>query len=192
MNLKLVFGIIVPVIFIIVITLIANSNASFKASTNYVNTIELKDVYAEGKLRNYVKIGEIMLENGNILGKRYKLESITACLRDLDGTKEPMQIGQVQYSEGDYNPSGGIDEFIYDSNSRDRSVQVNANEEKTVTIFIQPNYNYYQDYNQLRTQYQDYDQVVLIENKNSYNSYNDCYNLQTNQDTILKTIKLNI
>ena len=198
MKLKLILGIIIPLVIIVVLAMLGSLDIGFEAKKSFEKKLTLDDMFVDGNLRQTVKVGEIKLTNDYFLGKRYDLPKYKACLVDRESLKPKMDAANVVYSEGDYTYEKDI---IYDSNYYGRSgaaqsVQVDSNSNKTVYIYLNPTIyvdTYRYDYTNpnnpkaitktfqesLLEQYGAYDEIVLVENKKTtgYN-YASCSNFQ--------------
>ena len=180
MKFKIIFGVIIPLLLMLVLAILGSSDEGFSLKKKFVESISTKEVIYNDQLRNTIKIGDITLKNDYFLGKRSSLKPLIACLIDKEKVKQNLNAGSVFYSEGDYE--SGSDSLInYNSNSQERSVEIPAHGSKKVYVYITPSYAYYANYSELLEQYKDYDELVVLEQKKSndyYNSYADCYGLQ--------------
>jgi len=172
MILKIVFGIVIPLVIIISLAIIANIDSDFSVSFNYSKSLNLNEISHEGKIRSYVKIGEVNLENNYFLPKRFTLEPLYACLVDEEKISRPITAGNIEFSEGDYNYEGNFD---YYSQSKDRSVEINSNEKKIVNIYLMPIYSFsYMNLSMLIEEYGEYDKIIIIQNTQNKNYYSVC------------------
>lgn len=180
MKIKIILGIILPLILILGLAILGSVDVGFSVEKQFVHQITIKDVFSEKQLKNTIKLGDINIENQYFLGKRYDLKPLTACLIDKENVKQRMNAGSVSYSEGDYNPTEVV-VYNYYNTKQERSVEIPANGKKTISIYLNPSYAYYQNYSQLLEQYKDYDEIVLVEQKpQKFGSYynQDCYSFQ--------------
>ena len=152
MRLKIIFGIVLPVLLIILLAIVGSLDIGFSTTKTFVKQITVKDIVSDGSLRNTLKLGEYNFKNEYFLGKRYSLKPLMACLVDKESVKQNYNAGNVFYSEGDYSPGK---EVFYSDNSQELSVEISAGSKKTVTIYINPSYSYYQNYTQLLEQFKE-------------------------------------
>lgn len=183
MKAKIIFGIIIPALVILTLSILASSTQGFSAKTEFIDQITLTDVFHDSQLRNSVKVGEISLANDYFLAKRHTLNPLTACLVDKDHAKSILDAGTITYSEGDYDLNK--DSLIYSSYNynynQPQSVEIPAHGAKKVAIFINPSYNYYENYSQLLEQYKEYEELVIVNQQKQDNYYGygqGCYSLQ--------------
>jgi len=197
MKLKIIFGIALPIIFIIVLAILGSNDSGFSVKKKFVDSISLKDAAYNGQPRNTIKIGDIILENEYFLGKRYSLPALTACLIDKEKVKQNANAGSVFYSEGDYDPYSSEGLVAY-NDYQQRSIEIPAYGKETAGVFMNPSYAYYANYSELLAQYQDYDELIILEkndksrNRNGYYDpgYQDCYNLKESDIEEAKHIPL--
>ncbi len=204
MKLKIILGIIIPVIIILVLAILGSLDIGFKAEHVYDKQLTLSDMFSEGNLRQHIKIGEIRITNDYFMSKRYNLPRLKACLVDKEAGKQIIDAANVFYSEGDYTYNNDIIyPDYYGRSGVPQSVQIESNGNKTVYVYLQPtiNVNYY-DYNnpndpkststvqqRLLQQYGEYDEIVLIEQEKNYQNYN-CYNFDQSQ--IQKSVHISL
>lgn len=188
MNLKIFFGIIIPAVLIVILTIISSIDAGFSVDRTFIHDLNVQEVFENGNLRSSIEIGKIRLENDYFLPKRYEISYTTACLVDEDGTKEPQDAGYLSYSEGDSSSNYGYyDSYSY-SSGQETSIEIGADKSKTVKIYLNPQNLYAYEYGSNLTQqeiiiqkYGDYDALVLVESgRNTYN-YNSCYSLSESE-----------
>ena len=189
MKYKVIFGIVIPVVVIIVITILAGSGIGFESKEKFLNEIFYKDLFEGSDLKNTINVGSIDLKNGNVLTRRHTLPARSACLVDNDGVKRIIEAGSIEYSEGDM----AYAEDYYRA-SKDKSVEIPSNSEKTVQIYLNPNYNFRnKPYAELIEQYGDYDAIVIFEREQysrySYDRrYTSCSNLDA--DAIKESVQI--
>ncbi|MFA5855945.1 MAG: hypothetical protein WC867_01190 [Candidatus Pacearchaeota archaeon] len=189
MELKVIFGIVIPLCLMIIIGIIGSLDIG-SVNKVYSKQILVRDLFKGDNIRDSIKIGEVYIDNQHFITKRFDLENMGVCLKDLEGAKETLEAGNIEYSEGDYLPDD-----LYNSRSNsDKSVEVKANSKKTVKIFLRPSYSYYyQNQDQLIEKYKDYDELLIYEkngNKGIYYNYDSCYNL--NSETLANAIHISI
>ena len=200
MKFKIIFGIIIPLLTIIVLVTLGSLNIGFSVKKDFVTKLTLKDIFEESQLRNSIKIADITLENDYFLGKRYELPRLGICLDDKEGNLQRINAGNLQYSEGDYDYERG--DFVYQTSYKSypyyyggyneaRNIQIKANEKKSIRVFLQPSYEFgYKNYTQLLEQYGEYDALLIFEIGNKYTSYYDCSNID--QETLDKATAIPI
>ena len=167
MRFKIIFGIILPILIIILLTFVVNlGQVSIKK--DFVKQIVLSELFENGKLKDSIKVGSIEISNDYYLPKREDLKLLGVCLRDTKSNVPITEVGTAEYSEGDLPYS---QDYTYKP-SQDRSVQVKGGESKTVNVYVRPSYNFnYLNYTQLYNQYRDYDELVIFEKDESPNNY---------------------
>lgn len=183
MKYRIIFGIALPILLIIALAIIA-SYGSVEEETEFLNELSLADISNEDGIKNPIKIGTIELTNDYSLTKRHNLQQLGACLVDKDGTKQKIEAGSVEYSEGeysyDYEP-----EIVRSKSSSYRSVEVGSKDEKTIHVYLRPSYQFQRgNYAELVEQYKEYDTLVIYEREKPGRyrySYTSCYNLQEHQ-----------
>lgn len=190
MKLKIILGIIIPVIIIIVLAILGSLDIGFKAEYDYEKQLTLNDLFSDGSLRQHIKVGEIKITNDYFMSKRYNLPRLHACLVDKEAGKQIADAANVFYSEGDYTYNNDIIyPDYYGRSGVPQSVEISSNGNKTVYVYLQPtiNVNYYENeedkltpMQRLTQQYGDYDEIVLIEQEKNYQNYN-CYNFDQSQ-----------
>ena len=198
MNLKIVFGIIVPSMLIVLLAVFASLDIGFSVNESYPKQISISsEVFQNGQIKTAVKIGEIDITNDYLFSKRYDLQQLRACLIDNSKVKESIDAGTLGYSEGDYSLNGELVPYNY-YNNNERNVQMGAYANKKVKIYLRPSYNFnYGNYSDLISQYGQYDELVIFKVENSGTnlfSYkigsNSCYNL--NDETLSKAIHIDL
>jgi len=197
MMYKLIFGIILPLMIIISLAIIA-SYGEVKEEREFLKVISIQTVLKDGNIRDKVKIGDIVLTNDFTLPKRYELPLFGACLIDSEKEKENAEVGSVDYYEGDYVHENDFNN-LYGSGRSYKSIEVKSGEKKKITVYLTPNYYYYNNnYTELLERYKGYDSVVIYEKKErkssnypySYRDYVSCYNL--NEEDIKDSIKIQL
>jgi len=207
MNLKIVFGIIVPSVFIILLAVFASLDIGFSVEESYPKQISISsEVFQNGQIKTAVKIGEIDITNNYLFSKRYDLPQLRACLIDNSKVKESIDAGTLGYSEGDYPLNEGLVYNYYSNN--ERNVQIGAYGNKKVKIYLRPsdNFNYgnlrppnnfnYGNYSDLISKYGQYDELVIFKVENSgtrlayMGEYSNCYNL--NDETLSKATHIQL
>ncbi|MBI2448773.1 hypothetical protein HYV49_00575 [Candidatus Pacearchaeota archaeon] len=179
MNLKIIFGVIVPALIIVFITILG-SLGSIDVKKGFVTKIALTDIFRDGRIVNSIKIGDIYLENDYFLSQRYEFPSWSACLNDKEGVLQRIAAGNIQYSEGDYEyEPEQLARSVVGSTDNVLSVEVKANDEKKISIYLQPAYNIQygpygnsRNYTELLKDYGGYDELVIFELEDNYGKYN--------------------
>ena len=192
MNIKLIVGIIVPVLIILSLVFLSSSNIGFsieKETEKFIKFDSLFTTQSSYQAKGSIPIQTITLKNDYFLGKRFDLPRLIACLNDKESKKQRESL-TIRYSEGNYEPSSDIpifSELSYDyySNSAQQNVQIPAKGKKQIKILLEPKYVYnYNNENYLES-YKEYDEVLLVEAKRnseySYYSYNSCSDLDSTQ-----------
>ncbi len=208
MNLKIVFGIIVPSVIIVLLAVFASLDIGFSVEESYPKQISISsEVFQNGQIKTAVKIGEIDITNDYLFSKRYDLQQLRACLIDNSKVKENIDAGTLEYSGGDYPLNEGL-VYDYYGNS-ERNVQIGAYANKKVKIYLRPSdyFNYGKlgyrtqtpnlgtNYSDLISEYGQYDELVIIKVENSgtrlaYARYSNCYDL--NDETLSKAIHIQL
>lgn len=161
MRLKIIFGIVIPVVIIIILTVLGSLKIGFSVRTDYVDSLVFQDYFVEAGFQTNVRIGEVKVTNDYFLGKRYELVSLGACMVDKSEGKPDVSAGTVSYSKGDYSLEKDL---IYGNSVRTRSVEVGAYGAETVTMYLQTSYNFrYTNYSDFARQFGDYDELVIYE-----------------------------
>lgn len=184
MNIKLALGIFLPLALILFLVILSTANIRFSIEKQEVNSIKFNSLFVNNTApRNNIPIQTITITNGFFLPKRYELPGLIVCLNDKKGIKEIQNL-QVKYSEISYIRGSEIpifDEifFDYDFYSK-QSIELPAESKKQVKILIEPKYLY--NYGQEINSYNEYDELLLIESKDTNRYfYNSCRNLESKE-----------
>src|SRR4051812_14178838 len=119
MKLRLIFGVIIPLVIIITLAILGALPYGFSVRHNFVSSLNANDLISDGKIKSHIELGSVVIVNDYFLGKRYDLQPLIACLRDKESTKATMDAGSVVYSEGDYNYNDELGYYPpYQQNSR--------------------------------------------------------------------------
>ncbi len=177
MKLKLIFGIIIPLIIIVTLSILGNLNIGFTVKEKYIQNIKFSDLFNRQNSNNQIELSSVEINNDYFLAKRYDLPPKIVCLIDNEKIKQNADIGSLYYSEGDIN-NNEFDPYYYRNNNY--NVQVNSGKSKEIKTFAQ-SYNlrsYSYNYNLTIQNYRDYDKIVIVDNKrlDNYRS-TSCYNL---------------
>jgi hypothetical protein len=170
MRWKIILGIFLPLVIIINLAILGTLNINFTVDENYVNSISLEEITSSGSITKTVKLADITLDNDYFLSKRYSLPPLGACLIDNEGTKQNLNAGIVEYSEGNYDPLNGepiFETYSYRS-SKGRSIQIGSHEQKKINIFLTPAYNFKnKKQEQILNDYGNFDSLLIFEIDNS-------------------------
>ena len=180
MNIKLALGIFLPLALILFLVILSTANIGFSIEKQNVNSVQFNSLFVNNNApRNNIPLQTIIITNDFFLLKRYELPKLIVCLNDKDGIKEIQNI-QVKYNEGSYTRGADVpifDEIFFDYNSYSKqSIELPTESKKQIKILVEPKYLY--NYEQEIGSYNEYDELLLIESKdtNRY-SYNSCRNL---------------
>src|SRR3989344_1979407 len=179
MQLKIWFGIIIPVIIVIFLALLGSLNIGLTINKNYNTELTLDDIYSNG-VKNTIQLGRVNVKNDNFMSNRYQLPSLVAFLVDDDGGKQSISPGTVQYSEskvGDTLLTNG--EVVvappYYSYQSTFSDEIKSHSSKEVKIELLPGYDFtVKNGEQLLSDYGAYDKLVLVESRQKYDNYYFC------------------
>lgn len=184
MNIKLALGIFLPLALILFLVILSTANIGFSIEKQDVDFIQFNSLFVNNNApRNNIPLQTITITNDFFLPKRYELPRLIVCLNDKEGIKE-IQNMQVKYNEGSYTIGSDVpifDEIFFDYNSYSKqSIELPAESKKQVKILVEPKYLY--NYEQEIGLYNEYDELLLIESKdtNRY-SYNSCRNLESKE-----------
>lgn len=184
MNLKIIFGIILPVIFIIFLAVIGSIDIGFSEKKELKSVLELEDFYISNQgMRQKISLGSIQLTNDYFLPKRHELKYYRACLIDFQNELEPLQAGNIVFSEGEYLPSNEVLGEYYGQTDSVRSVEVPSNGKKNIVIYLNPAYYFnYKNSTELMAAFGGYNSLILLEQKDErdyydYYSSNNCDSL---------------
>jgi len=176
MELKIFFGILLPVILIIGLAVVA-SQGNVIEERNFLKSINFKDIFKESNVRVSIKIGEINLKNDYFLGKRHELPEFSTCLVDNNNKKRSIDAGSVTYSEG----KRVRDDGLFENYDRYTSIELDADEEKNIYVYLSHNYRFKNNMDELIEEYGDYDELVIYDLDESDYDYNywdrDCQGL---------------
>lgn len=178
MNAKIIFGVVLPALIVVFITILG-SLGSIDVKKGFVTKIALSDIFRDGRIVNNIKIGDIYLKNDYFLSQRYELPIWVVCLNDKEGILQRITAGNLQYSEGDYDyNSEQLARPVVGNGNNVLSVEVKANDEKKVSIYLQPSYNIqygtygnFRNYTDLIKDYGGYDELIVFKSKDNYDGY---------------------
>ena len=192
---KIILGIVLPVLLIVSLAVVA-SYGEVSENRVFLKEISVQKIISEERgLKNSIKIGDIQLQNDFLLSKRHSMPMLGACLIDTEGEKQNIEIGTVDFSEGEY-----VYEYenVYRTDSY-TSVEIKSKETKKVYVYLVPNYYYgKENYSELLTKYKGYDTVIIYEKKTKSRGYEyydrydyvSCNNLNENDKNKATKIKL--
>lgn len=202
MNLKLVFGIVIPLIIIILLAGLSNLNIGFSVQKDTSTSLNLADLFTNtSQVLPNIPVQTITLNNDFFLPRQYELPRYIACLNDQQAKVQRYDM-QIIYSEGKLIPGNNIPIFydlVYDYYSSSRkSVELSSNSMKQVKVSAQPiniYYSYYYPYKDPRIkvvppiteyenkvlQYESYDELLLLEISSTQYYYNRCQELSSEE-----------
>ena len=191
MNIKLVLGIISPLLLIISLIVLSSLNVGFSIEKENVKSISYNSVFTNQNQAGEVKIQTITLKNDFFISKKTELTKIIACLYDIE-SKVKSQNLYVRYNEGKTSeiPTTPVASelgltksisYYYDYYTATRIVEVPAHSKKEVKLMVQPKYIYDYNYNNKNYVEPEFDEILVIEPKedkdNYYSYYDSCANL---------------
>ena len=186
MNIKLALGIFLPLALIVCLVILNTANIGFSLNKENTPSIEFNTLFVgKDTSRNTILLQTITITNDFFLSKKYELPKLIVCLSDKEGIKEATNL-QVKYNEGSYTRGSDVpifDEIFFEYNSYSKqSVELPANSKKQVKVLVEPKYLY--NYETEIQSYKDYDELLLIQKKNTnyyYDSYSSCRNLESEE-----------
>ncbi|MBI2652794.1 hypothetical protein HYX00_04985 [Candidatus Woesearchaeota archaeon] len=193
MNLKLILGIVMPLVVIISLIVLSSSNAGFYIEKETEKSLSYNSVFTSQNQAGEVKIQTITLKNDYFLPKKIEMPKIIVCLYDAQGKIKSQNL-YVRYNEGKTSeiPKSSVfgelqsisRAYDYGYYTATRIVDIPAHSKKELKLMVQPKniYNNY-DYNNKNSE-AEFDEVLIIEPKEDkdnyysyYNSYDSCANL---------------
>lgn len=192
MNIKLIFGIVIPSFIIIVLVVLSRIDIGVSINKETVESVQFNSLFTnQSQTRNNIPIQTITLNNNFFLSKKFELPKLIVCLNDKEGLKQRENL-QVRYSEGRYSIDSDIPIFqdlIYDDHSyysSKQTVEVPANSKKQVKILVEPKYIYdYGSGNEYAKNVIEsnklYDELLLIQKKNNGRYYYSCNDLSSKE-----------
>ena len=184
MSVKLVLGIFLPVILIVALVILSSANIGFSVKKETVQSVQFNDLFVDViSPKDVVLIQTITITNDFFLPKKYELPRISVCLNDKEGAKEATNL-RVRYNEGSYTrgfDAPVFDEIFFDYNMYSKqSVNLPANSKKQVKVLVGPQnvYSSSDDAQSSKEQYKPYDELLLIQQKDTtnYYDYSNCGN----------------
>jgi len=193
MNLKILLGVIVPLIAITILVVLSNINTGFSIQKENEKEIDYSKLFTSQNQAGEIKLQTISIKNDYFLPKKIELPTIAACLYDKENKTRGQNL-YVRYNEGKSSDipetpiAGGLLQtrnsyYGYGYYTATRTVDVPANSQKEVKLMVQPKY-VYNNYDAANNNADyEYDEILIIEpkeDKNNYNyySYDSCANLQ--------------
>ena len=188
MNLKLILGIFIPLIFIIALIILSSINVGYSIEKENEKNLEYNKLFTSQSQAGEVKIQTITIKNDYFLPKKIELPKIMVCLSDKEGKTRNQNL-YVRYNEGKSSeiPKTPIVEDLglarssygYNYYTTTKAVEVPAHSTKEVKVMVQPKYSY--NYNYPTQNYADYeyDELLIIEpdDDNNYAYYDSCTKL---------------
>lgn len=175
MNIKLYLGILLPLVVIVILVVLSNSNIGFSVERENAETISFSSLFSgQSAPRDNVLVQTITMNNNFFMPRRFALPKLIACLNDKEGVKKSEML-QARYSDADSQTQvyGGISGYY----SAGQSIELPANSKKQVKVLIDS--KYVTDTAILL--YAAYDEVLLIEAKENRQSRISCTNLEAEE-----------
>ena len=182
MNTKLIFGVIIPVVIILLLVGLYHANIGFSIEEETVPELKLNDLFVKKyQDARYISIDTIIIHNDFFLSKRYELPRYLACLiknGDTPGASLSLQYDHSDTARG--RPYEFFDQLLipYQDNPYQESVEVSAYGKKQVNVLIQQ-----------RVSREEYDSLLLVP-LSDQDGYGSCYNLDPDKYKNVKTIAL--
>jgi len=198
MKFKIIFGIILPVLIILSITILGSLGPGFDVKENFDSTIAAKEVFKQNYGSTAIRIGEIKITNDYFLPKRYEAGSFLVCAYDKENTRPIKMIGALFYNEGEFSEnlrSADISSLQYSSmpygyyngyRNYKTSIELDPKESKTLQVYLSSN-DYYYDYN-TKNSNRDYDQLLVV--RQTQNAKLSCESLSS--ENIASALKIDI
>ena len=167
-----------------ILVILSTANIGFSLEKQDINSVQFSSLFVDkNSPKNNIPIQTITITNDFFLPKRYELPRPIVCLNDKEGIKEIQNI-QVKYNEGSYTRGSNVpifDEIFFDYNYYSKqSIELPAESKKQVKILVEPKYLY--NYDTEIDSYREYDELLLIESKDSSRySYNSCQSLESKE-----------
>ena len=179
MNIKLLLGVIIPVLLIITLAVLGSIGGDFYVETEVVEEITLENLFGQG---DGVLAKTITVYNDFFMPRKYEFPNYIACLHDSSNGLRNIDF-TVIYEETIRSRevvTPIYEELITRSIPRTRSsVDVNPYSEKEINIFL--NSLRTVDIENRRNQYEDYDQILLIEEERSSLVFSRCFQITDEQ-----------
>lgn len=193
MKVKLLIGIVIPLILIIGLVIVNTAGIGFSIQQEAVKEIAWNVLIQNQSPQNPLPIQTITLQNDFFIPKRYTLPFVIACLKDIHGEKAPIDI-EVKYSQMPYASDGStplLDEIFFDmSFISKQSIEVPAYGKKQVKLYLTPKYVYAdEDINR----YKGYEALIVIdypEKKGSYYYSSYCATLNEQDRKVMMSLNI--
>lgn len=185
---KVVFGIVIPALIVVALAVLG-SLGEVEIDKKFVSQLTFQDILRDRGVAESIKIGDLSLENNYFLSKRADLPRLSACLIDKEGGMQRVDVGQIQYNEGEYTfDESGVEQVLepypksyygdyYGGGAM--SVELQPGQEKKISIFLLPSYNFrYSNYggvmnlSELNKRYGGYDEILVFENDGKHSCFN--------------------
>ncbi len=185
---KVIFGIVIPALVVVALAVLG-SLGEVEINRKFVSQLTFQDILRDQGVAESIKIGDLSLENNYFLSKRVDLPRLGTCLIDKEGSLQRVDVGQIQYNEGEYTfDESGVQQVLepypksyygdyYGSGAR--SIELQPGQEKKISIFLLPSYNFkYSDYggymnlSELNKRYGGYDEILVFESNGQYSCFN--------------------
>jgi hypothetical protein len=184
MDRRLLFGVVLPLLFIFVLVLLGNASIGFSVERETEKSVQFDSLFvSQSHLKSNVPIQTVTLNNDFFMPRKFELPRLVICLNDKEGNKAKENI-RVKYSEGTYTKGSDVpifDEIFFDYYSYSRhSIELLPYSKKQVQISVEPKSLY--DYDKAINTYKVYDELLLIELKDGPRYlYNVCGDLGTEE-----------
>ena len=195
MKIKLLVGLILPLLIMLPLIFLSNSDIGFSVKKENVKSVNFDSIFVENKNSEGVLVQFINASNDFFLPRKLVLPNLLACASHSENSIKRAKFG-VRYSEGTYSSEGNFifDEIFFNLNNQ-KSIDIPPNSKKQIKIFVKPNYIYDYEYDNNVNTYLRYDQLLLIESNANDNyfsyDYNVCDNIESKKLEKSVSIKIN-
>lgn len=180
MNIKLVLGVIIPLVIIGVLATLSNSKSGFIVDKQSVESVDFNSLFTNsyGPTAN-IPLQTITISNDFFLPRKYQLPTAIVCLNDKKGVMQRTTM-QAGYSEGVSSPNSDVPIFydlsVNSYGSNEKSLEMPANSKKQVKLMAASIYSY----DNTKQNYQSYNEIlVVIPKKTPTDYYNGCAGLSS-------------
>ena len=138
MNLKLYLGIVLPLLVIVILAALSNSEIGFSVEKETKESLAFNSLFLGSSApRDTVLVQTITINNDFFMPRRFALTQLVACLNDKEGIKKSESM-QIRYGNADSKNPGfdGISGYY----STGQSIELSANSEKQVKVLIDSKY----------------------------------------------------
>lgn len=182
---KNLFGVIIPLVLIVLIIVLSISNIGFKTDKDFVKSVNYNDLFKEGLIKQ-INLAAVTVENDFFLPRSFELPRYFACLYDKDQKTSAEQLF-AQWDPVEVDKS----ELYYDQPS---PVDISWFDKKQINLVAQSRGPYYklEPYIEQKnaTDYsKEFDQILLVELPED-NYGRGCYDLNFND--VSNAIKIEI